>query len=47
MPKSLITVRLEPELRATLARIAESEDRSVTYLVTKILRDWLIAREQA
>ena len=39
------TLRLEPELRESLEKWAEEEDRSVGSLIRLILRDAITARE--
>ena len=45
MPKAgknpILSVRLPPELKATLQRRAEADHRTVTSLVAKIVTDWL------
>ena len=41
----LIALRMEPEMRKALERVAEEEDRSVASLIRIVLRDWLNDRE--
>jgi len=41
----LVALRLEPEMRKALERLAEEEDRSVASLIRIVLRDWMSARE--
>lgn len=36
------SMRLDPEVKAALERAAKADDRSVSSLVTRILRAWLI-----
>ena len=41
---SPIGFRIDPEIKAALERAAKSDDRSLSSLVTIILRDWLRAK---
>ena len=44
MTKPQISVRLDPELVATVERAAEQERRTVSNLVRKLILDWAAAR---
>lgn len=39
------TLTLDPEVHAYLTQIAEKEDRSVSYEINKILKEWIKERE--
>ncbi|SFI84577.1 hypothetical protein [Albimonas pacifica] len=39
-----IGFRIDPEIKAALERAAKDDDRSLSSLVTIILRDWLRAK---
>jgi hypothetical protein len=38
-------VRVEPEIKEALERAAKDDDRSISSLVERILRSWLVERE--
>ena len=45
-PKTtMMGVRVPDEIKAKLERFAQMDDRNLTSLVTKILREWVEARE--
>ena len=35
-------LRVEPEMKEALERAARAEDRSVSYLVDRVMRQWLV-----
>ncbi len=41
---AMLALRINPETREALDRAAATEDRSVSYLVERILRAWLEER---
>lgn len=43
-PRPLMSVRIDAELKAALERAARDDERSLSSLVTKVLRDWVQAR---
>ncbi len=40
-----IGVRLETDVRAALEKLAKSEDRSISYMIGKIVADYLRAKK--
>jgi predicted transcriptional regulator len=40
-----IGVRLESDVRAALEKLAKQEDRSISYLISKIVTDYLRAKK--
>lgn len=36
-----IAIRLEPEVRAALQRLAEADDRSLAWMINRALKEWL------
>jgi predicted transcriptional regulator len=35
------SIRLEPDVKAALEAVAEAEDRSLSYIINRILREWV------
>lgn len=44
-PKPLIGVRVPPEVKAALEKLAKADDRSIAYVVNKIVAEYLRARK--
>ena len=38
------SMRLDPEIKAAIERAAKDDDRSVSSLVERILKEWLVRR---
>ena len=36
-----ITIRIDPEIKARIAKMAEIEDRSISYISAKVLKDYI------
>jgi len=36
-----MSIRLDPDVKAALETIATADDRSISYVVNRVLRDWL------
>ncbi len=47
MQKEATFIRLEPELKRALERLAEADRRSLSSLISKIVSDWLDAQKPA
>lgn len=39
---AMLALRVSPEVREALSVAATAEDRSVSYMVERILREWLV-----
>jgi hypothetical protein len=44
MPKAVTFVRLDPGIKQALTNAAETDGRSLSALISKIVTDWLKAR---
>ena len=44
-PKEVTSVRLDASVKAAVEQAAEDEERTVSWLVNKILADWLKAKK--
>ena len=44
-PKEVLCFRIDPNLKAALARLAEAERRSVSALIEKVLAEYVAAVE--
>ncbi|MGB8902021.1 MAG: ribbon-helix-helix protein, CopG family [Methylocella sp.] len=44
-PKPLVGVRLPPEVKAALEKLAKADDRSISYVINKVLAEYLRARK--
>ena len=44
-PKEVTSVRLEADVKAAIEHAAEAEERTVSWLVNKILAEWLKAKK--
>jgi hypothetical protein len=44
-PKPLLGVRVPPEVKAALEKLAKADDRSISYVINKILLEHLRAKK--
>jgi hypothetical protein len=45
VPKEVASVRLNADVKAAIEQAAEDEERTVSWLVNKILTEWLKAKK--
>jgi hypothetical protein len=45
VPKPLIGLRVPPEVKAALEKLAKADDRTISYVINKILREYLRAKK--
>ncbi len=44
-PKEVASVRLDASVKSAIEQVAENEERTVSWLVNKILTEWLKAKK--
>jgi predicted transcriptional regulator len=44
MARELLGVRLDPEAKAALIRLAQAEDRTLSWMAAKLIEEALVAR---
>jgi predicted transcriptional regulator len=41
-----IAIRLDPDVKAAMQRLAEADDRSLAWMINRALKEWLEERRQ-